>query len=80
MNDRSFDFCLDFRMPWGSLSESREQYSLRWESKYLLQMGTAMDYIFSCAMTVATQEALKHTFLQGIHDQMYISIEIDSGL
>ncbi|KAL5015477.1 hypothetical protein ScPMuIL_009747 [Solemya velum] len=60
------DDMTDFRFPWNSLAESREQYSLRWESKYLLQMGTAMDYIFSCAMTVATQEALKHTFLQGL--------------
>ncbi|OWF40311.1 transmembrane and coiled-coil domain-containing protein 4-like [Mizuhopecten yessoensis] len=56
----------DFRYPWYSLAESREQYSLRWESKYLIQLGQALDYLLGGAMSVATQEALKYTVLSGI--------------
>ncbi|XP_060074419.1 transmembrane and coiled-coil domain-containing protein 4-like [Ylistrum balloti] len=56
----------DFRYPWYSLAESREQYSLRWESKYLIQLGRALDYLLGGAMSVATQEALKYTVLSGI--------------
>ncbi|XP_059178299.1 transmembrane and coiled-coil domain-containing protein 4-like [Physella acuta] len=56
----------DFRQPWRNLAESREQYALKWETKYLVQMGEAMDYIFNSAMTMATQEALKYTVLEGL--------------
>ncbi|XP_041377714.1 transmembrane and coiled-coil domain-containing protein 4-like isoform X1 [Gigantopelta aegis] len=56
----------DFRLPWRMLAESREQYSLKWESQYLLQLGTALDYIVTGAVSVATQEALKYTILSGI--------------
>ncbi|KAK3105277.1 hypothetical protein FSP39_021535 [Pinctada imbricata] len=60
------DHVTDFKIPWQHLAESREQYTLRWESKYLKQLGTAMDYIFNTAMSMATQEALKYTILSGI--------------
>ncbi|KAJ8321020.1 hypothetical protein KUTeg_002607, partial [Tegillarca granosa] len=56
----------DFKVPWRSLSESEEQYCVRWESKYLIQLGKAFDYILSGVMSVATQEALKYTVLSGI--------------
>lgn len=56
----------DYKEPWLALNESREQYSLRWESKYLLELGKAFDYIFSLAVGVATQEALKYTILSGL--------------
>ncbi|CAL1545276.1 unnamed protein product [Lymnaea stagnalis] len=56
----------DFKQPWKNLAESREQYTLRWETKYLVQMGEAMDYIFNSAMTMAAQEALKYTVLNGL--------------
>lgn len=55
----------DFRQPWKSLAESREQYCLRWESRYLIELGKAFDYILSGAVTMATQEALKYTILSG---------------
>ncbi|KAL3861907.1 hypothetical protein ACJMK2_007920 [Sinanodonta woodiana] len=56
----------DFRIPWKCLAESKEQYSLRWESKYLLQLGNAFEYILSLGMGVATSEALKYTVLAGL--------------
>nr|KAI8731962.1 transmembrane and coiled-coil domain-containing protein 4-like isoform X3 [Biomphalaria glabrata] len=56
----------DFKQPWKNLAESREQYCLRWETKYLVQMGEALDYIFNSAMTMAAQEVLKQTVLNGI--------------
>ncbi|XP_050412160.1 transmembrane and coiled-coil domain-containing protein 4 isoform X1 [Patella vulgata] len=56
----------DFRQPWPSLAESREQYSLKWESKYLLELGKSFEYITSIAVSMAAQEALKFTVLSGI--------------
>lgn len=55
----------DFKMPWQSLAESREQYSLRWETKYLIELGEAFDYILNGAISMATQEALKYTIISG---------------
>lgn len=56
----------DFKMPWQSLAESREQYSLRWETKYLIELGEAFDYILNGAISMATQEALKYTIISGL--------------
>lgn len=56
---------------------SREQYCLRYESTYLLQLGRAMDYLFSFAVTMAAQEALKYTILSGMYtilSGMYIHL------
>ncbi|CAL1292715.1 unnamed protein product [Larinioides sclopetarius] len=55
-----------FQEPWYSLMHSREQYCLRYESTYLLQLGRALDYLFSFALTMAAQEALKYTILSGL--------------
>lgn len=46
---------------------SREQYCLRYESTYLLELGRAIDYLFSFAVTYAAQEALKYTILSGMY-------------
>lgn len=54
-----------FQEPWLTLMHSREQYCLRYESNYLLQLGRAMDYLFSFAVNMAAQEALKYTILSG---------------
>lgn len=56
----------NFLRPWLCLYSSKEQYYLRYESSYLLELGRAMDYILSCAVSVATQEILKHTVLSGL--------------
>ncbi|KAG1651522.1 Transmembrane and coiled-coil domain-containing protein 4 [Nymphon striatum] len=50
-----------FQKPWKTLLHSREQYCLRYESRFLLELGEAMDYLFSFAVSLAAQEALKYT-------------------
>ncbi|CAG0882904.1 unnamed protein product [Darwinula stevensoni] len=55
-----------FRAPWSTLYYSKEQYCLRYESKYLLELGQAMDYLLSFAVSMAAQEALKYTVLAGL--------------
>lgn len=49
--------------PWQYLDHSKEQYVLRYETKYLLELGQALEYVLSIAVSVATQEALKYTIL-----------------
>ena len=49
--------------PWRCLAVSREQYALRYETKYLLELGQALEYVLSIAVSLATQEALKYTIL-----------------
>lgn len=56
----------NFTRPWRSLLCSREQYYLRYESQYLLELGRAMEYILSFAVSMAAQEALKYTILSGL--------------
>ena len=56
----------DFRIPWSALADSKEQYSIRWESKYLYQLGEAFDYLLHTGLSMATTEALKYTVLSGI--------------
>lgn len=51
--------------PWQSLDVSREQYALRYETKYLYELGQALEYILTMAVSFATQEALKYTILSG---------------
>ncbi|KAK6640067.1 hypothetical protein RUM43_008344 [Polyplax serrata] len=56
----------NFSRPWGNLLNSREQYYLRYESRYLLELGKAMDYFLNLAVTIFAQEVLKFTVLSGI--------------
>ncbi|KAL1116645.1 hypothetical protein AAG570_005117, partial [Ranatra chinensis] len=56
----------NFTEPWESLRSSREQYYLRYESSYLLELGRALDYVVGFAVSLATQEALKYTILSGL--------------
>lgn len=58
-------FVSDHRTPWTSLAHSKEQYCLKWETKYLLELGKSLDYIVSFAMSMAVQETLKLTVLAG---------------
>lgn len=55
-----------FARPWKSLRHTREQYCLRYESKYLLELSQAMDYLLSFVVSYAAQEALKYTFLASV--------------
>ncbi|XP_070560790.1 transmembrane and coiled-coil domain-containing protein 4-like [Ptychodera flava] len=56
----------NFHRPWVNLAISKEQYYLLWESKYLLDLGRALEYLLQSAVTMATQEALKYTILSGL--------------
>ena len=55
----------NFSDPWVNLASSKEVYTLRWESKYLLELGEALEYILDTVMTLAAKEALKYTVLAG---------------
>ncbi|XP_015784542.1 transmembrane and coiled-coil domain-containing protein 4 isoform X2 [Tetranychus urticae] len=55
-----------FQEPWKSLQNTREQYCIRYESAFLLELGRALDYFLGFAVSVAAQEALKYTILSGI--------------
>uniref|UniRef100_A0A0K0CXB5 Transmembrane and coiled-coil domain-containing protein 4 n=1 Tax=Angiostrongylus cantonensis TaxID=6313 RepID=A0A0K0CXB5_ANGCA len=55
-----------FERQWKRLNMSREQYTLRYESKYLQELGKAMDYIMSFAVSVAIQQTLMETALAGL--------------
>ncbi|PIO72474.1 hypothetical protein TELCIR_05594 [Teladorsagia circumcincta] len=51
---------------WRHLNLAREQYTLRYESKYLIELGKAMDYIMGFAVSVAIQQTLMETVLAGL--------------
>ncbi|KAH7727056.1 Protein F35D11.3 [Aphelenchoides avenae] len=55
-----------FQRPWRHLNMSREQYTLRYESKYLLELGKALDYLLSFAVSTAIQQTLMQTALAGL--------------
>lgn len=48
------------------LIHSRQQYGLKYETKYLAEMGRAMDAIYSMAISMAATEILKMTVLHGM--------------
>lgn len=56
----------NFYMPWIALDNSQETYSLKWESKYLKELGKCMEHILNKVMTIAAKEALKYTVLAGL--------------
>lgn len=55
-----------FQKPWKNLANSQEQYCIRYESSYLLELGRAIDYFLGFAISMAAQEALKYTLLAGL--------------
>ena len=55
-----------FTWPWRHLADSGEQYALRYETKYLLDLGRAIDYFMSMAVSVAVQQTLMETALAGL--------------
>lgn len=54
-----------FSAPWAALAQSREQYCLAWEAKYLMELGNALETILSGLANMVAQEALKYTVLSG---------------
>lgn len=55
---------IDFRRPWLSLDNGKEQYYLKYEGRFLLELGKSLDTLSTVAMTQAVTETLKHTALQ----------------
>ncbi|NWI97031.1 TMCO4 protein, partial [Pitta sordida] len=55
-----------FTAPWSSLLQSSEQYCLAWESKYLMELGSALDSLLNGFVNMMAQEALKLTVFSGI--------------
>ena len=55
----------DCRHAWLRLADSREQFVLCYEAQELIQVGQAMDYLTSFALSAATQQALQYTVLAG---------------
>ncbi|KAF4078091.1 hypothetical protein AMELA_G00195260 [Ameiurus melas] len=55
-----------FQAPWRSLGSCGEQYCLKWESRYLLDLGSVLDTLWDGLVSVVAQEALKYTVLSGI--------------
>ncbi|XP_073690389.1 transmembrane and coiled-coil domain-containing protein 4 [Garra rufa] len=55
-----------FQAPWSSLGACGEQYCLKWESRYLLDLGSVLDSLWDGLVSVVAQEALKYTVLSGI--------------
>lgn len=54
-----------FHQQWRHLWMSREQYTLRYESRYLVELGRAIDYLMSFAVSIAIQQTLLETALHG---------------
>lgn len=55
-----------FQAPWSSLGACGEKYCLKWESRYLLDLGSIVDSLWDGLASVVAQEALKYTVLSGI--------------
>lgn len=53
-------------MPWLTVDNSKEIYCLKWESKYLMELGESLEYLLNKVMTIAAKEALKYTVLAGM--------------
>uniref|UniRef100_A0A1I8BN56 DUF726 domain-containing protein n=1 Tax=Meloidogyne hapla TaxID=6305 RepID=A0A1I8BN56_MELHA len=55
-----------FRTHWRHLWMSKEQYTLRWESKYLEELGKSIEYFLSFVVSYAVQRSLMETVLAGL--------------
>ncbi|KAK0408685.1 hypothetical protein QR680_004098 [Steinernema hermaphroditum] len=55
-----------FQQQWRYLRMSKEQYTLRYESKYLVELGKAIEYCISAAVGFAIQQTLMETALAGL--------------
>ncbi|GMS86580.1 hypothetical protein PENTCL1PPCAC_8755, partial [Pristionchus entomophagus] len=55
-----------FTHQWRHLRAAAEQYTLHYESKYLQELGSAMDYLMSFAVSISVQHILMETALAGI--------------
>ncbi len=56
------------------LIHSREQYGLQYETKYLAEMGRAIDAVCRLAISMAATEVLKMTIFHGIHHPILLRL------
>ncbi|EDV28684.1 uncharacterized protein TRIADDRAFT_51841 [Trichoplax adhaerens] len=57
----------DFHKPWSTLYNSKEQYTLIWETEYLNELGSCLSKLFySTLISEASIELLKQTALAGV--------------
>lgn len=56
---------------------SREQYVLRYESKYLAELGRAIDYLTSFAVSLAIQHTLLETAFAGNFSTLILFLTFD---
>lgn len=54
-----------FQAPWRSLDACGELYCLKWESRYLLDLGSVLNTLWDGLVSIVAQEALKYTVLSG---------------
>ena len=55
ISDKSEDA---FKTPWIALQNTREQYCLRYESNYLVELGKALEYFLGFAVSMGVQEGI----------------------
>ncbi|KAI6184487.1 hypothetical protein M3Y97_00601600 [Aphelenchoides bicaudatus] len=55
-----------FKADWEHLQLAAEQYTLRYESKYMIELGKAIEYFVSIAASYAIQTALMQTAIAGV--------------
>ncbi|KAK3721617.1 hypothetical protein QZH41_008295 [Actinostola sp. cb2023] len=56
-----------FQEPWKKMILGREQYCLKWESKYITELGSAISsFLTSTALTMTAEQVIKHTVIQGL--------------
>jgi len=48
---------------WAYLVNSREQYGLQYDTKYMAELGQAMNLVYNMAISFAATEVLKMTAL-----------------
>ena len=58
--------------PLDCLAQAQEQYGLQYETRYLAELGRAMDAVYNMALSLAAAEILKRTVLHSTRDIIVI--------
>jgi hypothetical protein len=64
----------NFYVPWRVIGSDSEVFSLRWETKALMDLGNAMDYLVTTATWTAGGQILSKTFLGGLLSAMILPL------
>ncbi|KAL4879159.1 hypothetical protein BJY04DRAFT_194410 [Aspergillus karnatakaensis] len=64
----------NFVVPWRVIGKDSEVFGLRWETKPLLDLGNAIDYLVTTAAWSAGREVLSKTILGGIISAMVLPL------